>query len=187
MNTHECIRAYDKYKNLKLAADEIGMKWQKLYTVLIKEGVKVTGDKARYGSASDRIAVIGEQIFKETIPEAIDNNNFKYQATIDFTVLDYTVDVKTSKLQHKTDKHKSTERWAYCINKQKDIAEFFVFYALDDDLKPIHIFLMPNEIVTTATSVSIPASKNSKWFDYEVTKEDLQDFFKSLPKKETIQ
>lgn len=43
------VEAYEKHKNLKLAAIEVGMPWQMLYVHLRKLGVPVTGDKARYG------------------------------------------------------------------------------------------------------------------------------------------
>lgn len=36
---------YDKYKNLKLAAEELGIKWQLLYTYLRSANHPVTGDK----------------------------------------------------------------------------------------------------------------------------------------------
>lgn len=48
--------AYEKHKNLKLAAEELGIKWQYLYVILRKEGVAVCGDKSRYGSDKDRLA-----------------------------------------------------------------------------------------------------------------------------------
>ena len=39
--------AYDKHKNLKLAASEIGLKWQTLYSRLKNQGVNIIGDKLR--------------------------------------------------------------------------------------------------------------------------------------------
>lgn len=49
MSQDRCIEAYSRLKNLKLVGEEIGMKWQTVYVQLKKAGVKVTGDKARYG------------------------------------------------------------------------------------------------------------------------------------------
>lgn len=45
-----CCVVYDKYKNLKLAAEELDIKWQTLYSALVKLKHPVTGDKAMYGS-----------------------------------------------------------------------------------------------------------------------------------------
>ncbi|MWN30965.1 MULTISPECIES: hypothetical protein [unclassified Gilliamella] len=176
----KCIESYSRLKNLKLVGLEVGIPWQTVYVYLKREGIAVTGDKARYGSATDRIAIIGEQRFYKAVPFAIDNNNLQFQASVDFSVFNLTVDVKTSKLQHKKINTRSSDRWAYCINKQKDIADLFVFYALNDELETEHVFLMPNEIVTNATTISIPKSGKSKWFDYKVNENELAGFFKQL-------
>ncbi|OCG77342.1 hypothetical protein A9G42_05405 [Gilliamella sp. Nev6-6] len=176
----QCIESYSRLKNLKLVGLEVGIPWQTVYVYLKRSGVAVTGDKARYGSATDRVAVIGEQRFKKAVPFAIDNNDLQFQASVDFSINNLTVDVKTSKLQHKQPNNRSSERWAYCVNKQKDIADLFVFYALNDDLETEHVFLMPNEIVTNATTISIPKSGKSKWFDYKVEENELANFFKQL-------
>lgn len=176
----KCIESYSRLKNLKLVGLEVGIPWQTVYVYLKRSGVTVTGDKARYGSAIDRVAVIGEQRFHKAVPFAVDNNNLQFQASIDFSVYNLTVEVKTSKLQHKKSYKKSTDRWSYCVNKQKDIADLFVLYALNDDLETEHVFLMPNEIVTNATTISIPKSGNGKWFDYKVEEDELARFFKQL-------
>lgn len=90
--------AYARHKNLKLAAEEIGIKWQQLYSRLRKMGVPVTGDKARYGCAKDRLAAKAERLFSEDVPNAIDSNAQQYQAAIDFYVDGHSVDVKASRL-----------------------------------------------------------------------------------------
>ena len=51
---------YEKHKNLKLAANELGVKWQTLYVQLRNRGVPITGDKSRYGSDKDRLAARAE-------------------------------------------------------------------------------------------------------------------------------
>lgn len=56
---------YDKYKNLKLAANELGVKWQTLYYHLSKEGHPVIGDKERYGSDTDKLAAYTEKLFQK--------------------------------------------------------------------------------------------------------------------------
>lgn len=176
----KCIESYSRLKNLKLVGLEVSIPWQTVYVYLKQAGISVTGDKSRYGSATDRVAVIGEQRFRQAVPFATDNNGLKFQASIDFNINNSTIDVKTSKLQHKNNSKKSSERWAYCINKQKDIADMFVFYALNDEMETEHVFLMPNELVTNNSTISIPKSGKSKWFDYKVNEHELADFFRQI-------
>ncbi|QQP86902.1 hypothetical protein [Entomomonas asaccharolytica] len=183
MSNQACIEAYDKHKNLKLAADEVGIKWQQLYTILIKEGVKVTGDKARYGSDSDKLAAEGERIFKELVPIAKDLNAEQFQSKIDFDVLGYSVDVKTSTLK-KSNCRSESKRWAFSLKKQEYFADFFVCIAIKDN-KLHKIYLIPCELVRYYQSISM-SENGSKWDDYLVKPEDLLDFFKSLPTKETV-
>ena len=176
----KCVEAYSRLKNLKLVGDELGIRWQTVYVHLRKSGVKVTGDKARYGSVTDRLATRAERLFASAVPFAVDSNNEKFQAAIDFTVLGWDVDVKASRcISHKGD----APRWAFCINKQKDKADFFALYALDLDLNVKYVFLIPNEIATTSASISIPASLKSKWADYMVEESDLAPFFEQLGNK----
>jgi hypothetical protein len=183
-----CVEKYAELRNLKLVGEELSIPWQKVYVILKKAGVAVIGDKSRYGSATDRLAAFAERSFKNAVPFAVDNNELKFQATIDFYVGDCTVDVKASVLQEagRTKAGKSfSERWAYCISKQKDVADFFVLYAYSGDeeervLK--HVFLIPREIATTATTISIPLTLKSKWADYEVAESDLSEFFAALIK-----
>lgn len=179
------VEAYAKHKNLKLAAAEIGMKWQQLYVALRKKGVPVTGDKARYGCAKDRLAAYAERLFDEDVPMAIDSNAEQFQAAIDFLVGNYSVDVKASVLhaeRRETSGKTTAPRWMFCINKQKDVADFFVLYAFGPagDRTVRHVFLIPNEIATTKTTIVIAESMNSKWADYEVSREDLSSFFSSI-------
>jgi hypothetical protein len=47
--------AYDKHKNLKVAADELGMKWQTLYWCLKKYNHPVVGNKSKYGTSLQKI------------------------------------------------------------------------------------------------------------------------------------
>ena len=105
-------KAYEKHKNLKLAAQEIGIGWQTLYYRLRKQGVSVTGDKLKYGSNTDKIAAFGEQEFLKLIPFSEDQNQKKYQSKFDFLVCGQKVDIKTSnlKLINKSFKARS---WAF--------------------------------------------------------------------------
>lgn len=178
----KCVEAYSRLKNLKLVGNELGVAWQAVYVQLRKAGVSVTGDKARYGSVTDRLATRAEHIFAKTVPFAVDANSEKFQAAIDFTVFGWDVDVKASRcLSHKDD----APRWAFCINKQKDKADFFVLYAFDLELNVKYVFLVPNEVATASSSISIPASLKSKWADYMVAEDDLRPFFELLGQKPT--
>ncbi|CRL44776.1 hypothetical protein SGGMMB4_02072 [Sodalis glossinidius str. 'morsitans'] len=94
-----CIKSYERLKNLKLVGLDVGIPWQTVYIYLKRNGVRVIADKARYGSATDRIVVIGEQWLKKDVPDAIDNNQIYFQSTIDFTVSKISVDVKTSQIR----------------------------------------------------------------------------------------
>jgi len=131
----QCIEAYGRLKHLRLTGEEVGIPWQTVYVHLKKAGIPVTGDKARYGSVADRFAVKAEQMFAEVVPLATPNNEEEYQATIDFTYQGTLIDIKASKLQpagRQASGKSYGSRWAYCISKQKDIADFFVFYAFDE-------------------------------------------------------
>lgn len=183
VTTDKVISSYARLKNLKLVEMETGIKWQKVYTILRRRGVPVCGDKARYGSATDRVALIGESKFAAAVPFAENNNQGKWQATVDFSIKNILVDVKTSYLMPggRLASGKSfTPRWCFCINKQKDIADFFVLYALGDKNKTKHIFLMPNEIATSRSTISIPLSLKSKWADYRIEERELSDFFRDM-------
>ncbi|WP_050747501.1 hypothetical protein [Sodalis glossinidius] len=94
-----CIKSYERLKNLKLVGLDVGIPWQTVYIYLKRNGVRVIADKARYGSATDRIVVISEQWLKKDVPDAIDNNQIYFQSTIDFTVSKISVDVKTSQIR----------------------------------------------------------------------------------------
>ena len=154
MIQQKCIESYARLKNLKLVGEEVGIRWQSVYVHLKKAGVKVTGDKARYGSVTDRLASAAERRFSESVPFAKDCNQEQYQAAIDFDVLGWSIDVKASRLRsHKSD----APRWSFCVNKQKDAADFFVFYSYESegDVNVRHVFLMPREIVVTRSAASL--------------------------------
>lgn len=84
---NNCIDSYSRLKNLKLVGNELKIPWQTVYVILKKAGVNVVGDKARYGSVSDRLASYAENMFKIDVPNAVDNNDLKYQASIDFYLI----------------------------------------------------------------------------------------------------
>ena len=176
----ECIDAYQKHKHLKKAADEIGIKWQTLYCRLKKNGIKVVGDKTKYGSMSDKIGAKGENEFKKLVPLAIDENQNQFQAPIDFTVNGYGVDVKVSG-RKKSGKKYSSQRWAFSIKKQESKCDFFVMMAYSEDHLILEkVFLIPADMCRFLQSISISVNGTSKWLDYEVQPEDLECFFNSL-------
>jgi hypothetical protein len=178
--TQQCVNAYSELKHLKLAGEKVGIPWQTVYVHLKRAGVSVTGDKARYGSVSDRLAAKAEKLFSKAVPFVVDNNVSEFQSTIDFTAGRYGIDIKASRLREYPGK-RDAPKWGFCISKQKDKADFFVLYAFDSTGdKVLHIFLMPKEIATSKQTISIPATLCSKWADYIVQRGELKEFFRSL-------
>jgi hypothetical protein len=172
--------AYAKHKNLKLAAAELGIAWQVLYTRLREQGVAVTGDKARYGSDKDKFAEFGEQEFQRLVPEAIPQNEFKFQAKVDFLVHGIKVDVKSS-MPHEALSRGNSLRWAFSLAKQAAYCEFYCCLCFSKDRDLQHALLMPREIVEGMQTLSVSCSKRrSKWLDYEVQPSELAKFFESM-------
>ena len=170
--------AYAKHRHLKNAAAELGISFQTLYSRLRKAGVSVTGDKARYGSTQDKVAVIGEEKFTALVPHAVDQNKHVFQPKVDFVVGDSSVDVKTARPMES----RGAERWAFCLKKQMKTADYFVCFGLDEDDDTECLLLIPREMLRpTLQTLSVPRSKNSKWCDFEVTVGELQRFFSEEP------
>lgn len=170
---------YQKHMNLKLAADELGMVWQTLYVQLKKLGVAVVGDKARYGSDRDRLAVMAEQEFQRLVPEAVNANAVNFQAKIDFTVGGLKVDVKAS-LPNQHSKRFEAKRWAFSFKKQSLICDFICCFCLNEDKTLARVLLVPKEFCAGLQSVSVPCNGRSKWLDYEVRPHELREFFSAL-------
>lgn len=169
--------AYEKTKNLKLAAKSLGIPWHTLYSRLKKQGVAVVGDKSRYGSASDRVGCVGERIFREIVPCAIDLNENKFQAKCDFIVNNSLVDVKSSNKRMRNKAKSKKLSWAFSFVKQSEVADYFVCFGLDESLMLEKIFLIPSEFARGLQTLSIPVCGKSKWNDFVVSKEDLKSFF----------
>lgn len=168
---------YSKHQNLKLAAIELGMKWQTLYVQLRKLNIPVTGDKARYGSDKDRLAAKAELEFKRLVPFAIDQNEKKFQSKFDFLVGSEKVDIKASSLKPGCARYPAL-RWAFSVKKQEFCADFIVCFGMSDD--GYKIFLVPGECVRTYQTLSISQNGKSKWLQYEVSPDDLSTFFNDL-------
>lgn len=168
-----CVDAYRDKKNLKLAAEVVGIPWQTVYVHLRNVGEPVTGDKARYGSDKDRLAALGERIFQEAVPDAVDSNDNRWQAKVDFHVGLTKVDVKTSSMLR--------GGWAFNLKKQKLVADFWVCLAMQDGACR-HALLIPGEIAKNYQCIRIYDGRSNKWNQYEVALADLAPFFSSIAK-----
>lgn len=172
MNTRErCVAAYARLKNLKLVAAEVGVSWQTVYVHLRSRGVAVTGDKARYGSETDRLAARAEAEFQRLVPFANDQNKVAFQPKIDFVVLGYGVDVKCA--------NKLRGSWMFSVKKQEFCADFIVCFCIDGE--GYRTLLLPGEIVRRYQTVRV--TPGGKWIVYECAAADLASFFRSLPAK----
>lgn len=177
--------AYQKHMNLKLAASELGIPWQTLYVKLRQLGVAVVGDKARYGSDRDRLAVMAEQEFQRLVPMATNANAINYQAKFDFTVGAIKVDVKAS-LPARGDQRFAATRWAFSIKKQTLICDFICCFCMNADKTVAKVLLVPKEFFAGLQSVSVPCAGRSKWLDYEVKPEELAPFFAEVAQASSI-
>jgi len=171
--------AYAKYKNLKLAADDIGIPWSTLYYRLKKQGVKIIGDRLKYGSDRDKLGSLAESEFKRLVPSAVSMNEIKWQYKYDFTVNNQKVDVKCSKPRILNRKYKS-ESWSFSFKKQTLVCDFMCCFCMDKNRVIKHILLVPSEFFKGLQTVSVSCKGESKWLDYSVTGKELNDFFESF-------
>tara|TARA_R110000822_G_scaffold18041_1_gene59911 strand:- start:14316 stop:14864 length:549 start_codon:yes stop_codon:yes gene_type:complete len=176
------IITYRKHRNLKLAANELGIAWQELYVRLKKIGEPVTGDKLLYGSDRDKLGALAEAEFKKFVPHSIDKNAEIFQAKIDFNINGYLIDVKASKPKL-TNKNSIKKAWSFSFKKQTLIADFIVCFCYLEDKSLAHVLLVPSEFFKGLQTVSVSCSAVSKWLDYSIDPKNLSDFFKSLPIK----
>ena len=167
--------SYSKHKNLKISADELGINWATLYSILKNEGVNVTGDKTRYGSMKDKLGAFGESIFKSIVPNAIYMNETKWQSKFDFKCNDFKIDVKTSS-RRKYMKNSNSTRWAFSCKNNQSECDFLVCFCLNDDKSIENILLVPFEIYSGSQTISVSTS-GSKWLEFSVTKDELFMFF----------
>ena len=173
------IEAYRRHKNLKLAAIELGIKWQSLYVHLKKNNEPVTGDKLRYGTDRDRLGHLGESEFKKLVPFAIDNNETKHQSKYDFDVMGKKVDVKASRPKQLSKKF-DAKSWAFSFKKQSLVCDFICCFCMDEDKNVIYILLVPSEFFKGLQTVSVSCKGDSKWLDYKIEPQELPEFFKEL-------
>lgn len=178
---------YDKHLNLKLAAAELDIKWQTLYWHLSKANHPVIGDKETYGSPTDKMAKKLEDYFNAIVPHAVPYNADKFQASVDFSVNGCRVDIKsaTKKDAYKNNPKKNPNfRWAFSTKVQGNSSDFMVMFCMSgyscEDFGVIEkILLIPKEFYKNKQSISVSCTK-SKWYDFEVSKEELKEFFSSV-------
>lgn len=93
--------------------------------------------------------------------EIMPNNNPGY----DFICNNgYKIDVKSSVLHHRN----NWAGWNFAIGKNK-IADYFLCIAFDNrtDLNPLHIWIIPSNILNTQSGATISISTLDKWKKYE--------------------
>jgi hypothetical protein len=179
MQTEDCIRAYRKHKNLKLAAEEIKIPWQTLYVRLRKAGEPVSGDKARFGSSKDRFSCKAESEFRRLVPSAMDNNADKWQSKHDFNVFDVKVDVKAARPKSFS-KYTSIKRWAFSFKKQSMSCDFMCCFCYEENEEDYKILLVPSEMFRGLQSVSVSSTGRSKWLDFEIGADSLSDTLEQM-------
>ena len=171
--------AYAKHKNLKLAANEIGMVWQTLYVNLKKQGVAVIGDKLRYGSDRDKLAAMAEAEFLRLVPQADNINARRFQHKWDFDVGQLKVDVKAG-MKRKMNKKYESLSWSFSFKKQSLICDFICCFCMADRHTIERILLVPKEFFAGLQTVSVSCVGYSKWHDYSIEANDLAAFFTAI-------
>lgn len=172
-------QAYEKHKNLKIAAAELGIPWQTLYVRLKREGVAVSGDKARYGNDKDRLAAWAEAEFQRLVPMAVNMNDAEWQAKHDFEIAGVKVDVKSS-MPRQLNKRFPGKSWSFSFKKQSMTCDFICCFCLRDDRSLAHLLVVPQEFFRGIQTVSVSCAGNSKWLDYAIPADQLSEFFSSL-------
>lgn len=76
------------------------------------------------------------------------------------------IDVKSSCIGHRS---RHSDRWTFNIN-YNSVADYFLCIAFDnrDDLNPLHLWLLPTDVVGNVKCASILVSKVSKWDEYKI-------------------
>ncbi len=120
------------------------------------------------------MAAKAEKEFLSIVPFAEDQNKIKFQSKFDFIVNGEKVDIKSSKLNQGS-KRFSAKRWAFSVKKQEFCADFIVCFAFLDEL--YRLFLIPGELIRNYQTISISQNGKSKWLDYEISKDELAEFF----------
>lgn len=181
VSTATLVERYRDLKNTRLVAAELGMPPATAYWRLRRAGEPVTGDKARYGSETDKIAARGERWFQRVVPWAEDQNALGFQTKVDFLVAGLRVDVKTSRPRLTKS---GVITWAWSLRKQRDEADFFVCLALSNRTEQTGVhkaLLVPGEIAATCGSLRVSHDRiamRGKWARAARTSAELQTFFR---------
>lgn len=183
-SSEDIYKVYSKHWNLKLAANELGIKWQTLYWNLKKHGYDVVGNKKKYGSITDKLAVKSEEVFNSLIPHANNLNKSKFQSKIDFKIREHLVDImsSTKKVQNGYRKNESRYlRWSFGITEHQLSCDFIVCFCYEGRDAENHgkverILLIPNEFFSRHQIISVSCNQ-SKWYEFTVTEKDLAEFF----------
>jgi hypothetical protein len=173
------IEAFEKHKNLKLAAEELGIKWQLLYVQLRKAGIRVIENKGKHLSVKDKITDQAELEFKRLIPFAEYQNGNKLKSQFNFLVNGEKVDIKASKQSQGCKKYSAT-KWTFFVKKQEFCADFIVCFAFLDE--GYRLLLIPGECIRNYHAISVSTKINSKckWLQYEIQQNELVEFFSEL-------
>ena len=172
--------AYSKHMNLKLAADELGIKWQTLYSRLKSQGVKITGDKLRYGSDRDKLSAKAESLFMQAVPSALCMNAIRWQSKYDFEVNGFKVDVKCARKRCSQKRFPDKKSWSFSFKKQTLICDFVCCFCLNDENETAKIILVPSEFFKGLQTVTVSCQGYSKWLDYAIDLNEIEPFFSSL-------
>jgi hypothetical protein len=157
------------------------MPWQKIYSELRRAGEPVTGDKARWGSVTDKFAAKAEDVFQGLVPSAENMNKIQWQSKYDFALNGHKVDVKGATAK-RSNKKTGARRFAFAFKKQIYTADFFVCFCFDDNKEVVvKTLLIPRDMIIDLQSLSVPESGKSKWLNFELDKSGLNDFFLSMP------
>lgn len=169
---------YAEHQRLHTVGEVLGIPWQTVCWWLKKEGVSVTGNKARYGGNSDKIAVIGENLFGKLGTDAINQNNLQFQSKYDYILGDLKIDIKTGFLRDQKGRGNSKiTRWAFCTKVQQK-ADYLICYCLSgtlDEYRVEYILLIPAEFIGEIQTISV-SPRNSKWLNFTVSEDELKSF-----------
>ena len=103
------------------------------------------------------------KVFKDVKQMPVQNPGYDFVCSKNMKI-----DVKSSTL-HKDKRRPTTQGyWEFNINKNK-IPDYFLCLAFDDrkNLTPLHIWLIPGEVLNNLTKASIAIPKLLKWKKYE--------------------
>jgi hypothetical protein len=132
---------------------------------LYKRGVKLVGDKLRFGCDRDRQARMAELYVLSKLNGAIDHNAEQFQPEVDITYRGARIDVKSSVLQ-RVGHHVSL---SFMVEKHPGQVDLFVClgYVRHGDDEPIAVYVIPgNE--APRWSIRIPLTGHARYERFKV-------------------